>query len=398
MFNSKLRLLLSGLVIATAANLVGCGSGDSGEAEANNSNSTNESNTPTTNVSGTFKSSYDTNIFYSTEMMPSSQVYGRKANGCTQQYKDYYFETEHTLVFGNTNLPESDFKQVATWVENNFDSALSAMQITKGDYFSNRYAIRLDGLKYIRNNLAYKQYDSVSYPSEFDNWNYEQQVDWATKTTKNMDTAQAVGLLVNDPYSPFQTESEAVLEDKIYVCIHETTTTNGWGEGNLVGINVGAPSIAVPHEVDKIVKHEIIHTIQYALTANFEGLGLPRWFSEGQAVSLSGMNVAHKSKHGEYDPTLVVYYNDEIGDQATAYSHYGLAYQYLKDANGQSSIISFMKDVKQVTYDFSKQLNSPLEEYHGYVEAFDKSMKQLNGAPLSVEQYRDDYHSLLTDY
>ena len=154
----------------------------------------------------------------------------------------------------------------------------------------------------------------------------------------------------------------------------------------------------MPHEVDKIIKHEIIHTIQYALTANFEGLGLPRWFSEGQAVSLSGMNVAHKSKHSEYDPTLVVYYNDEIGDQATAYSHYGLAYQYLKDTNGQSSIISFMKDVKQVTYDFSKQLNSPLEEYHGYVEAFDKSMKQLNGASLTVEQYRYDYHSLLTDY
>lgn len=386
------------IVISTLFSLAACGSGENVQTDFDSSNELPQSNTPSSKISGTFKSSYDTDVFYSTEMMPSSQVYGRKANGCTQQYNDYYFETENTLIFGNPNLPESDFKQVATWVENNFDSSLSAMQVAKGDYFSNRYAIRLDGLKYIRNNIAYKQYDSVSYPSEFDSWNYEQQVDWATKTTKNMNTAQAVGLLVNDPYSPFQTESEAVLEDKLYVCIHETTTTNGWGEGNLVGINVGAPSIIVPHEVDKIVKHEIIHTIQYALTANFEGLGLPRWFSEGQAVSLSGMNVAHKSKHGEYDPTLVVYYNDEIGDQATAYSHYGLAYQYLKDANGQSSIISFMKDVKQVTYDFSKQLNSPLEEYHGYVEAFDKSMKQLNGAQLSVEQYRYDYHSLLTDY
>lgn len=386
------------IVISTLFSLAACGSGENEQTDFDRSSELPQSSTPSSEISGTFKSSYDTSVFYSTEMMPSSQVYGRKANGCSQQYNDYYFEAANTLVFGNPNLPESDFKQVATWVENNFDSALGATQITKGDYFSHRYAIRLDGLKYIRNNLAYKQYDSVSYPSEFDNWNYEQQVDWATKTTKNMDTAQAVGLLVNDPYSPFQTESEAVLEDKLYVCIHETTTTNGWGEGNLVGINVGAPSIAVPHEADKIVKHEIIHTIQYALTANFEGLGLPRWFSEGQAVSLSGMNVAHKSKHGEYDPTLVVYYNDEIGDQATAYSHYGLAYQYLKDANGQSSIISFMKDVKQVTYDFSKQLNSPLEEYHGYVEAFEKSMKQLNGASLSVEQYRYDYHSLLTDY
>ncbi|MDN3403273.1 MULTISPECIES: hypothetical protein [unclassified Pseudoalteromonas] len=386
------------IVISTLSSLAACGSSENEQTNFDSSSELPQSNTPSSKISGSFKSSYDTSVFYSTEAMPSSQVYGRKANGCTLQYNDYYFETANTLIFGNPNLPESDFKQVATWVENNFDSALSAMQITKGDYFSNRYAIRLDGLKYIRNNLAYKQYDSVSYPSEFDNRNFEQQVDWATKTTKNMDTAQAVGLLVNDPYSPFQTESEAVLEDKLYVCIHETNTANGWGEGNLVGINVGAPSIAVPHEADKIVKHEIIHTIQYALTANFEELGLPRWFSEGQAVLLSGMNVAHKSKHGEYDPTLVVYYNDEIGDQATAYSHYGLAYQYLKDANGQPSIISFMKDVKQVTYDFSKQLNSPLKEYHGYVEAFDKSMKQLNGAPLSVEQYRYDYHSLLTDY
>ncbi|TPH15740.1 hypothetical protein [Litorilituus lipolyticus] len=389
------KQIINATILLMITQIVGCNSESSDQTIGGNSG---KSDNAVQNVSGSFKNSYDTGVFYSTELMPSSQMYGRRAKECSQQYNNYYFETENSLVFGNPDLPEGDFKQVATWVENNFDSALTAMQVSKNEFFSSRYSIRLDGLKHIRNNLIYQQYNSISYPSEFTSWNYEEQVNWATKTSKNMKTAQAIELLVNDPYSPFKTEREAILVDKLYVCIHETNSTNGWGEGNLVGVNVGAPSIALPHEVDKIVKHEIIHTIQHALSANFESLGLPRWFSEGQAVLLSDMNVAQKSKHNEYDPTLVVYYNDEVGDQATAYSHYGLAYQYLTDANNQTNIIKMMKDIKQITYNFSTQLNSGMDEHHGYVGMFDSQMKQLNGSNLTVQQYRDEYHSLMTDY
>ncbi|MCP4253015.1 MAG: hypothetical protein GY775_06335 [Candidatus Scalindua sp.] len=385
--------------LITVITLSACGGGDKSTSPTDsNSNTSGSGNNSTPTISGQFLSSHDTGKFFSTELYPSYQQYGRNAKHCYQSYNDYYFESENTMVFGNSSLPESDFKQAAEWIENNFNAALTAMGISKTEYFSNRYSVRLEGLKHIRNQLSSRYYDTIDYPNNFDALTYDQQVDWATKTAKSLSNKEAVELLVNDPYSPFQTETQTVLEDKVYVCLHEKNTTNGWGEGSLSGITIGAPSLAIPHEVEKIVTHELIHTIQHALSANFEGLGLPRWYSEGQAVLLSGMDVAKKSVHTEYDPTLMVSYYDEVGDQAIAYSHYGLAYQYLKDANGQSSIIQMMKEIKNITYNFSTQNNSSLEEFHGYVESFNKLMKQKNGSQLTVQQYRDDYHHLLVSY
>jgi hypothetical protein len=387
------------IILTTIITLSACGGGaDEGTKQTNNSNSSNVNNGDSATITGQFLSSHDTGKFYSTEGMPSYQQYGKNAKHCYQNYNDYYFETDKTMVFGNQNLPESDFKQAASWVETNLNSALIAMGISESEYFNARYRVRLAGLKHIRNRLNYKEYDSFTYPNEFDNWNNEQQVDWATKTAKSINSEEAVNLLINDPYSPYQTASEAVLEDKIYVCLHENSNPYGWGEGNLVGITIGAASITVPNDVDKLIQHELIHTIQQALTANFEEFGLPRWFSEGQAVALSGMNIANKTNHNEYDPTLVVSYYDEYGDPSSAYEHYGLAYQYLKDANGQSVILKMMKDIKILTYDYSSQLNSELNEYHGYVEVFDAQMKQSNGNHLSVKEYRDNYHSIMSEY
>ena len=386
------------IILATIISLSACGGGDESTSQTNNSNTSNTGSANNTTVVGQFISSHDTGKFFSTEEMPSYQQYGRNAKYCYQSYNDYYFESESTMVFGNPNLPESDFKQAATWVENNLSSALAAMGLSKAEYFSNRYSVRLDGLKHIRNQLSSKYYDNFDYPNNFDSLTYDQQMDWASKTAKSLSKSQAIDLLSNDPYSPFKTEEQAFLEDKVYVCLHEKNSSNGWGEGSLMGITVGAPSISTPHDVDKIITHELIHTIQHATSANFEGLGLPRWFSEGQAVLLSEMSVAKKENHNEYDPTLIVNYSNEWGDQAAAYSHYGLAYEYLKDANGQSSILQMMKDMKSITYSYSLQNNSSLEEFHGYVEVFDAQMKQKNGSRLSVQGYRDDYHSLMSEY
>jgi len=386
------------LTLTTVIALSACGGDGDKSTSPTNSNSNTSGNSSTPTISGQFLSSHDTGKFFSTELYPSYQQYGRNAKHCYQSYNNYYFESENTMVFGNPDLPESDFKLAAQWAENNFNAALAAMGITKTDYFSNRYSVRLEGLKYIRNQLSSRYYDTIDYPNNFDALTYEQQVDWATTTTKSLTKKEAVELLVNDFYAPFQTETQAVLEDKVYVCLHEKNTTNGWGEGSLSGITIGAPSLAIPHEVNKIITHELIHTIQHALSANFEGLGLPRWYTEGQAVLISGMDVAKKSDHSEYDPTLVVSYYDEVGDQSKAYGHYGLAYSYLKDSNSQATIIQMMKDMKNITYNFSTQNNSSLQEYHGYVEVFDRSMKQKNGSMLTVHEYRGDYHSLLSSY
>lgn len=385
-------LIISSLILTLSA----CGGGDDSEESSNNNSNYLPPNIST--VSGQFYHSTDTEKYFSTEDFPSYEQYGQNARHCYQSYNDYYFESEKTMVFGNPDLPESDFKQAATWVENNLASALTSMGISEQEFFDAKTSIRLGRLKEIRNWLYQKGYPDFSYPAEFDNWTSQQQNDWATKTTKNLTTDEVVNLTENDPYTQYKTDSDYKLEDKIYVCLHENTQPYGWGEGTAIGITIGAESIVVPDNINKLIQHELIHTIQYALSADFDGFKLPRWFSEGQAVYLSGMSVAEKSNHNEYDPTLVVYFSDEYGDSSLAYQHYGLAYQYIKDSNDQPSIVTMMKNMGALSHDYSIQLNSELKENHNYVEVFNNHMKQQSGSSLTVSEYRDNYHSLMTTY
>ncbi|MGK0234507.1 MAG: hypothetical protein ACI9EK_001033 [Psychroserpens sp.] len=387
------------ITLATIITLSACGGGgDKSADKSNNSNSSNSGNSGSATISGQFFSSHDTDSFFATEKNPEFSQYGKSAKHCYQSFNDYYFETDNTMVFGNPNLPESDFKQAATWVENNLNSALNSMGITKAEYFEARYSVRIAGLKQIRNRLIYKEYDNFSYPNEFNNWSDQEQVDWATKTVKAMSSEEAVNLLSTDSFSPFQIENGALLEEKIYVCLHENESTWGFGEGFIGGLSIGAASIVTPNKVEQLIQHELIHSIQQALSHSLEENSLPHWFKEGQAVVLSGQSIAKQSDHNESDPTLVVNYFDQSGDVNDAYEHYGLAYKYLMDANGQSSIVDMLRNIKGVSYDYSKQLSSELNEYHGYVEVFNATMKQKNGNSLSVNEYRDNYHSIMSAY
>ncbi len=362
-----------------------------------NENSSNYIPPSSSTVSGLFFNSSDTGKYFSTEGSPSYEQYGQNARHCYQSYNDYYFESKKTMVFGNPDLPDSDFKQAATWVENNLASALTAMGISEHEFFDAKSSVRISRLKEIRSFLSQKAYPYFAYPTEFDTWTSEQQNAWATRTTKNLTKNEIINLTLNDPFSQ-KSEAEIILEDKIYVCLHENTQPYGWGEGTAIGITIGAESIVVPDNINKLIQHELIHTIQHAISADIDGFKLPRWFSEGQAVYLSGMSVAKKSNHNKYDPTLVVSFYDEYSDPSLSYEHYGLAYQYLNDANSQPSILAMMKDLKVRTFDFSLQLNSELDENHNYVEAFNIHINQQNGNSLSVNEYRDNYHSLMSSY
>jgi len=387
-----IKLLITSSLILT---LSACGGGDDGEEKSNNNSNYVPPNTST--VSGQFYKSTDTGKYFSTEDFPTYEQYGQNARHCYQSYNDYYFESEKTMVFGNPELPDSDFKQAATWIENNLAPALASMGVTEQEFFDAKSSIRLSRLTEIRNWLKQKAYSNFSYPTEFDSWTSQQQNDWATQTTKNLAKNEVINLTLNDPYSQ-KSEAEIILEDKIYVCLHENTQPYGWGEGTAIGITIGAESIVVPNNINKLIQHELIHTVQHAISADFDGFKLPRWFSEGQAVYLSGMSVANKANHTEYDPTLVVYYSDEYGDSSLAYEHYGLAYQYIKDSNGQPSIVTMMKNMGALSHDYSIQLNSALKEDHNYVEIFNAHIKQQNGSVLTVSEYRDNYHSLMTSY
>lgn len=354
---------------------------------------------------GVFKDSNQTGIFYTPNIDGYSSDYNFGINSelCQSTYRDRYYETENALVFGDPKLANGDFFAAAGWVESSFSVALAAMAITKAEYYAARTNVSLTARQKLRQGLstlnqAGQRYGSFVYPATFDqNTDYATVSAWLTATAQQANLDQVAQTLIADPYSGYTSVEQIRLQNKIYVCIHDSGSDIGWGEGHLAGINIGAYSKGVPYSVNQLIVHELVHSMQYALSAGIEGLSLPRWFSEGQAVYLSGQNRAAASQHTEYDPTKVINFFDEYGDPGIAYKHYGLAYQYVQEANGIANIKAMMNKVKtdkQVpVFPSVTQL-----ENANYIKAFDALMVDINKKPLTVEQYRTNYHSYLNDF
>ncbi|WP_372761886.1 hypothetical protein [Pseudoalteromonas sp.] len=376
--------------------LAGCSGGESSEQSSGNGST----NTP--QISGSFHHSADTGIYYSPVINNDQQAdyfMGVNSQHCQSAYRDYYYESDNTLVFGNPNLPKADFAQAASWVEANLSHSLAAMQLSHNDYFTARSNVRLFArlaLQHALTNLHQPgdSYGNFVYPDNINNENDKQA--WAFTQANSASLHQLTDALIADKYNGFTAQNQLTLAPKIYVCLHENTTPTGWGEGHIAGINIGAPSLYQPHNVDKLVAHELIHTIQHAITTNTSGFHLPRWFSEGQAVLLSNMQVANKSQYAEYDPTRVINFHDEYGDPAVAYEHYGLAYQYLEDANQRSQLLRLMTQLKLAVNLNTWQTNEA--ENQQYRSIFNALMLDIQGNPLTVENFRVNYHAIMNDY
>ncbi|BFT31164.1 hypothetical protein D210916BOD24_23400 [Alteromonas sp. D210916BOD_24] len=393
-----------------ALTLTACSGDDQGEVSVDISDRISGGGSsnggPTANISGSFKNAHETGVFFSAESLGylRDEYMGINSYDCQSSYADHYYETENTLIYGNPNLPESDFQHAANWIENNFSTALNAMGITKDEYFSLRGNVRLAALDSLQFQLYAldkgENYGTFMIPEQYGSSGYmtsEERTKWSYEAIYKATSADVVETLLSEPNGPrFTAENQILVEDKLYVCLHEKDSPWGWGEGHSLGVNIGAASVYTPNQVEQLIRHELIHTIQHALAGFVDWLPTPRWFSEGQAVYLSGMEVAHKSKHSEYEPTSVVTFWDEYGDPSDAYKHYGLAYQYLVEANGHDKLINMMKQLKG-TSNWRLQWNIP--EQQKYVEVFDSlNMLKADGTSLTVEDYRLNYQSIMSDY
>ena len=70
-----------------------------------------------TSVSGSFKQSAETGVYYSPDI---NGIYdydnlGYYASTCREN-RDSYYETDNVYVFGNPELSESDYETAANWV------------------------------------------------------------------------------------------------------------------------------------------------------------------------------------------------------------------------------------------------------------------------------------------
>ena len=366
-----------------------------------------------TSVSGSFKQSAETGVYYSPDI---NGIYdydnlGYYASTCREN-RDSYYETDNVYVFGNPELSESDYETAANWVESYFQNALNLMGLTAEEYFAERTIARqyarellLASLESLRNTpwLTFGDYvlpdeiQAISDSSDFNEAVYE----WAVTQATNADAQDVIDTLIaNDP--TFDVYSSLELDNKLYVCLHENTNSYYWGEGTYAGIVIAAPSVYTPSSIDELITHELIHTIQKVFSQDATtSLRLPRWWLEGQATYVSGMGAVSKSEHDEYDPTLVVSNSDEVYSD-DAYGHYPLAYQYLEEANSRETLVSFMSQLKSlVSNAYSEEYNNDLSisvEDYQFINLFNDTMVDMEGNALTVEQWRNDYHSYMNDW
>lgn len=106
---------------------------------------------------GQFKHSHETVIYYSPIINGNTfdYNYGINSMDCQSTYRDYYFETDNALVFGNPNLPEEDFKVAAGWVEAELATALTVMGLTKTEYYAARTNVNMAAREKLKQMLSY---------------------------------------------------------------------------------------------------------------------------------------------------------------------------------------------------------------------------------------------------
>jgi hypothetical protein len=398
--------------VLSSLTLVACGGSDDPEFEPT-------SEVQVTVDNGQFKNSSDTDVYFGANfgtLFSDERAFGRNASHCYSDANSYYFETENTLVFGSSTLPESDFRTVASWVESEIDSAADAF----------------DGMSFTailekRNNIAPEAtaainswmtagIDAVEYPTNFDGMNRNEQGAWFSLyfRSQNIQKQNEIIEEVGEKIGVNWQANQYRLADKLLVCLHEGTDQFNYGEGTRFGVNVAAPSINTPSGAVSIIKHELVHTFQGMLyDSSYSAFLLPKWFSEGQAVYMSGQDIASTDDSSDYHATHFVNYQDESGfDPGELYKHYGLAYKYLNDANNAAAmtkVITGMNDSQFNSASFSYSSNIVIGDVIDYdfsdgysshtlpfIDSFDNAgLVDSNGAKLDLRRYKRDYDILI---
>lgn len=376
-------------------------------------------------VEGSFKDSRVAGVAYPNSA--AGRAVGLYGRACMDEH--HYFETAdgRIRVYGSTAFSETDFQVVATMVSNRLDNALAQFGLTWEEFVAQRELVNLGMLPTVLQ--AYSDY--LASHGEFDPGNND-----PTQTTGS--TAEDIYAMEKDQWADWNAldrdeqiafirdtfldsgyayapehdtvaEKDVVLAaDKVQICLSSDMGGSQFGEGSQVGIQVPPNTSSYHSRVGEIFTHELVHFIQ----GNIANVGqnpyalMPRWFTEGQAVYMSGQYLASVDHHHNMDPVKVLSYAQESDsgvDTATAYEHYGLAYQYIHENNGRDTIVQMMQSMKTNT-DAPQVFMSAYEAFDpdqlydeglAFTRAFDANFKDHTGESMSIEQYRMSYHDYM---
>lgn len=363
-------------------------------------------------VSGTFQDANQTGKTFPTDR----ETHGYYGGACSGESN--YFETDsgRIRIYGSTAFSADDFRAMATLIEQRLDETLSKFGLTWELFKEERgfltiYAMR-NVLGEMTSDPSLELGEDASGADAYDLWRQwsesERQSYVAGLPDKLNQQAEDLGFDQEEWWTPITDDQFQRLEkDFLIGCLSPGMGGGTFGEGTLAGILMPPERQQWPGSVGQIVTHELVHFIQqnlYNEAAN--PYLLPRWFSEGQAVFLSGQRIANQAHHYNYEPQEVIGFSDEYGDLGMAYQHYGLAYSYIANNNSQTSINDLLRLMKDTVdnpglYELSVletgEYGQPLVygEAKAFQRAFDVTMYDHEGEPMTIDRFRTQYHDLM---
>lgn len=392
------------LLLGSVLGLTACGGGGSdGGGSADLS--------PDTFVPGSFHDADVTKQYFPRDR----QTHGSNGHACAEETK--YFETDagRVRVYGSSGFSELDFQAAATLVENNLDRSLAKFNLNWSLFQKERGMVTMAGMQDVFDGMI-EMDDGTNFPDPDNNdygivdayaiwktWDDEQRAEFiASRRQFHADQAEQYDYEPEPGGTP-----QLLANDKVVVCLASGMGGYNQGEGTIAGINMPPEHQQYKSDIAQIVVHELTHFIQNNLyqVAGY-GYMLPRWFSEGQSVYNAGQRMASPDEHYNFEPQDVVHFDDETGDAGVAYNHYGLAYRYIRDHNSVESINDMMRLMKDtvenpVVPDMTPKSLDEFGNPNGFLEhvafqkAFDATMVDHNGDPLTIERFRTTYHDLM---
>ncbi|MDT3846436.1 MAG: hypothetical protein RPT12_05760 [Vibrio anguillarum] len=411
-----------GLVVSLILSLAGCGDGDGGGSGTGSLGTTSIS--PSSYIAVSEHSAALTpNESISQHLMNFSEIMGSGNNAAdSDQY--YASDNGRIIVIGPAHLPEDDFKWAATLGNIALTRALSAMNLDHNEYLKLKSGLSVDAASEIDfmirdmgdftssdyttdyapilnrildgSNVTYA-HGTVAVPtwsglqahySAFEQEAYQRELAVALAILPSADEVE----LYDDLVVAYSGNGEDRSIPAAYgitpmvVRLDDTRSNSEWGAGTRYGFEVAAKSATQRSDDIKIATHEVIHHLQVVITNPTTGdIALERWFSEGQAVKLSGMSVGN-SQHST--PTLNVETFSDVpsyypGFPEYEYQHYGQAYNWFVSKFGASAQYDIL-------YDIRDDMNSMIEDDFSKREAFINSFN-VYALPYDIDHYRADY-------
>lgn len=381
-------------LVAMSLGLTACGGGSS---------SGGGGGTPDNLITGEFFNSGVTGKAYPLDIAGNGS-FGRHCEG-----QQNYFETDdgRIRVYGSTAYSQTDFRVVATFIDQHIDPVLSRFGMTWDEFTAKRQLLTSDSMEMLLKTFMAE--DGTVKPAledSFDSWSVsdasvtfplweamtlEERLDMIDEINVMIQTSIDNGAYVGPNQVPsFQSS------DKILACLNPSMDGGSFGEGTRHGIAMPPNSGSYRSDAGQLVKHELVHFVQENMTrTGGRAKTLPRWFAEGQAIVFSGMSYHSPSRHYDFSPVNVVSPAEESISADEAYKHYGLAYNYLDRHNSTSNMTNLMWEMRDSNPNPLNQGYGDGVFAPGFVAAFDAAMLDHNGDPLPFADYKANYHDIM---